>query len=49
MSTTKVRPVWTPAGKKVGAGDQPFKYPLERPFAEPDWRRFPGWKDVPTW
>ena len=46
MSTTKQRPVWTPAGSKVGAGEQPFKYPLERPFEEPDWRRFPGWKDV---
>jgi lysine 2,3-aminomutase len=46
MSTTKVRPVWSPAGKKVGAGEQPFKYPLEKPFVEPDWRRFPGWKDV---
>jgi lysine 2,3-aminomutase len=30
----------------VGAGEQPFKYPLEKPFLEPDWRRFPGWKDV---
>jgi lysine 2,3-aminomutase len=45
MSTTKVRPVWKPAGQ-VGAGDQPFKYPLETPFVEPDWRRFPGWKEV---
>ncbi len=45
MSTTKVRPVWKPAGE-VGAGDQPFSYPLEKAFAEPDWRRFPGWKDV---
>jgi lysine 2,3-aminomutase len=45
MSTTKVRPVWRPAGR-VGAGDQPFKYPLEKPFVEPDWRRFPGFKDV---
>ena len=23
---------------------QPFKYPLERPFAEPDWRRIPGFR-----
>jgi lysine 2,3-aminomutase len=46
MSTTKVsRPVWKPTGR-VGAGDQPFKYPLERQFIEPDWQRFPGWKDV---
>jgi lysine 2,3-aminomutase len=39
------RPVWTPAGR-VGAGEQPFRYPLERECVEPDWRRFPGWKDV---
>jgi lysine 2,3-aminomutase len=46
MSTVKAaRPVWKPA-VKVGASDQPFKYPLERAFAEPDWRRFPGWKNV---
>ncbi|MDE2292858.1 MAG: lysine 2,3-aminomutase [Elusimicrobia bacterium] len=31
---------------KAHASEQPFKYPLERPFVEPDWRRFPGWKDV---
>ncbi|HBL16148.1 MAG TPA: lysine 2,3-aminomutase [Elusimicrobia bacterium] len=26
--------------------EQPFRYPLSRPFAEPDWRRLPGYKDV---
>ena len=30
----------------MGASDQPFKYPLERDFVEPDWRRFPGWTRV---
>jgi lysine 2,3-aminomutase len=46
MSATKVpRPVWKPAGK-VGASQQPFRYPLDREFAEPDWRRFTGWRDV---
>ncbi|MHB2027078.1 MAG: KamA family radical SAM protein [Elusimicrobiota bacterium] len=25
---------------------QPFKYPFSRDFAEPDWRRFPGYKSV---
>src|SRR5258708_14388246 len=39
------RPVWKPAGK-VHAGEQPFQYPLEREFVEPDWRRLPGYKDV---
>jgi len=28
------------------AAEQPFEYPLKREFVEPDWRRFPGWKDV---
>jgi lysine 2,3-aminomutase len=28
--------------------DQPFRYPLERDFAEPDWRRLPGYRDVTT-
>ncbi len=37
--------MWTPAGH-VGAGEQPFQYPVAREFAEPDWRRFPGWRDV---
>ena len=31
---------------KARPSEQPFKYPLERPFIEPDWTRFPGWKDV---
>lgn len=30
------------------AVEQPFDYPLKREFVEPDWRRFPGWKDVST-
>jgi lysine 2,3-aminomutase len=25
---------------------QPFKYPLERPYVEPDWTRLPGYKAV---
>ena len=39
------RPTWKPAGR-VQAGEQPFSYPLKREFAEPDWRRFPGYKNV---
>ena len=36
--------------KKVKAdpAGQPFQYPLKRRFAEPDWRRLPGYKDVAT-
>ena len=26
--------------------EQPFQYPLQRPFEEPDWRRLPGYRDV---
>src|SRR4051812_19471624 len=26
--------------------EQPFRYPLERAFAEPDWNRLPGFKGV---
>ncbi len=32
--------------RKIGPAEQPFKYPLERPFEEPDWRRIPGYKNV---
>ena len=46
MSDVKTaRPVWKPAGK-VHTGEQPFKYPLQREFVEPDWHRLPGYKDV---
>src|SRR5713101_3196941 len=46
MNETKtVRPTWKPAGK-VGASEQPFQYHFTREFLEPDWRRFPGYKNV---
>ena len=32
--------------RKIGPAEQPFKYPLERPFEEPDWRRLPGYRSV---
>jgi lysine 2,3-aminomutase len=31
---------------RAGPAAQPFKYPLERAFVEPDWRRLPGYRDV---
>src|ERR687895_684691 len=31
---------------RAHAGEQPFVYPLRREFAEPDWRRLPGYRDV---
>ena len=26
--------------------DQPFHYPLQREYVEPDWTRLPGYRDV---
>jgi len=31
---------------RAHAADQPFRYPLEREYVEPDWRRLPGYRDV---
>jgi lysine 2,3-aminomutase len=31
---------------KAHASDQPFRYPPDREFAEPDWTRLPGYRDV---
>ncbi len=31
---------------RAHAAQQPFAYPLDREFVEPDWRRIPGYKDV---
>ncbi len=28
------------------SGEQPFEYPLERAYAEPDWTRLPGYRKV---
>jgi lysine 2,3-aminomutase len=30
------------------AAAQPFTYPLQRPYAEPDWTRLPAYRDVTT-
>jgi len=30
----------------VKAADQPFRYPPQRAWEEPDWRRLPGYRDV---
>jgi len=43
--TKAPRPTWTPAGR-VHASEQPFTYPLNREFVEPDWRRLPGYKNI---
>jgi len=31
---------------RAHAADQPYSYPPERDFVEPDWRRLPGYRDV---
>jgi lysine 2,3-aminomutase len=43
---TDSRTQTTPTERHVLATDQPFPYPLKREFAEPDWRRIPGFKDA---
>lgn len=35
-----------PSSRKARPAPQPFKYPIERNFVEPNWRRIPGFKDV---
>jgi len=45
MSTT-ARPAHREA--HAHAANQPFTYPLTRPFVEPDWTRLPGYRDVTT-
>ena len=34
------------AREKVARPEQPFKYPLDRAFVEPDWTRLPGYQGV---
>ncbi|MBI3550651.1 MAG: lysine 2,3-aminomutase [Elusimicrobia bacterium] len=44
---TQVKPKHSgKSAKATGPAAQPFKYPLETPFVEPDWRRLPGYKSV---
>ncbi|MGH2573832.1 MAG: KamA family radical SAM protein [Actinomycetota bacterium] len=31
---------------RAHASEQPFRYPLDREFVEPDWTRFPGYRGV---
>jgi len=31
---------------RAHAAEQPFRYPLSRPYVEPDWTRLPGYRDV---
>jgi len=45
MEATATTPASKPAAK-AGPASQPFKYPLERAWEEPDWRRLPAYKDV---
>ena len=46
--TTDQPPDGRPAHRepKAHPAPQAFRYPLERPFVEPDWTRLPGFSDV---
>jgi len=46
MATTHTTTTTPATPRHVGAADQPFHYPLQRPWAEPDWRRLPGFANV---
>src|SRR2546428_6431286 len=35
-----------PPKTKAGPAPQPFRYPLERAFVEPDWTRLPGYRGI---
>src|SRR5213076_1957560 len=37
-----------PREARAHPAEQPFRYPLEREFAEPDWTRLPGYRSVTT-
>ena len=42
----KATPRSAATARAVRPAAQPFRYPLARPFVEPDWRRLPGYKNV---
>jgi lysine 2,3-aminomutase len=46
MATTHTTTTTPATPRHVGAADQPFHYPLQRQWVEPDWRRLPGFRDV---
>ena len=35
-----------PGKHKAGPAPQPFQYPLQKPFVEPDWTRLPGYRGI---
>ena len=44
ISPTHIRPKRDVG--KAHAAEQPFEYPLQREYVEPDWTRLPGYADV---
>ena len=51
MSSVELRASSTPLrpghrDPHAHAAEQPFRYPLERPYEEPDWTRLSGYRDV---
>ena len=46
MSSSTMLDAQPPNKSDTGPAQQPHKYPLARPFREPDWTRLPGYRDV---
>ena len=45
-ASTESHPLAQPSTSSGRVAEQPFRYPLERGFAEPDWTRLPGYRGV---
>jgi lysine 2,3-aminomutase len=45
-ASTQSHPTAQPSTSDGRVAEQPFRYPLDRQFAEPDWTRLPGYKGV---
>lgn len=50
LTTHQARPAAPPGHRQphAHAAAQPFRYPMDREFVEPDWTRLPGFRDVTT-
>src|SRR5207237_9928959 len=46
IETSGAKRMRRPIASRRESAEQPFKYPLERAFAEPDWTRLPGYRKV---
>src|SRR5205823_2367855 len=46
IETSGTKRMRRPTASRRESAEQPFKYPLERAYAEPDWTRLPGYRGV---